>query len=240
MTVNPKSERPLYKQLSELIRNKIVSGEWEANTKIPTEPELCSKYNLSRMTVRLALDELKNEGLIYRRQGKGTFVSQPKINQRLSSFYSFTDEIQKKGYSIQKNIISWEEKKSDKTLSEALNILPSTLVYKIERVLSCDKQPFALETSYIPVSLCPGLSQALVAENGLYNSLGKYGLRPDKAMETFESILLNSRCQRLLKTSKTVPGFFVHRTSYCNSCAIEYCECYVNGELVKYNVELRH
>lgn len=239
MMVNQKGDRPLYKQLSELLRNKIISGEWESNTKIPTEPELCSEYNLSRTTVRLALDELKNDGFIYRRQGKGTFVSQPKINQRLSSFYSFTDEIQKKGYSVQKTIISWKEEAADKALGELLNILPSASIYKIERILYRDKQPFALETSYIPVSLCPGLSQSLVERNGLYNSLEQYGIRPDKALETFEAIILNNRCQKLLKTSKTVPGFLVHRTSHCNDRPVEYCECYVNGELVRYNVELK-
>ncbi len=239
MIINDKNGVPLYKQLDEILRNKILSGDWKPDTKIPTEPELCDAYKISRTTVRLALEELKKDGFIYRRQGKGTFVGHPKIDQRLSSFYSFTDEIQEKGYTIQKEILSWKEEKAGKYLGEKLNIFPSIEVYKIERILYCNGKPFVLETSYIPMSLCPGLERDFVMKNGLYNSLEYYGVRPNKALEMFEAIILDSRCQKIFKTSSLTPGFLVHRTSCHNDTPVEYCQCYLNGNLVKYNVELK-
>ena len=84
---------PLYMQLKEKIVEKIHTGQWVAGSKIPTEHQLCQEYQLSRITVRQALESLANDGYIVRQQGRGTFVSSPKIDTKLSTFYSFSPTI---------------------------------------------------------------------------------------------------------------------------------------------------
>ena len=90
------------------------------------------------MTVRLALEELRKDGFIYRRQGRGTFVALPKIDQRLSSFYSFTDEIKEMGYQIRKEILLWRKETADRYIAEKLQIAETQEIFKIERVLYCN------------------------------------------------------------------------------------------------------
>src|SRR5690349_24938010 len=84
---------PRYYQLKEIIRERIMAGEWEPGALIPSERELCEQYGISRMTARQSITELVNEGYLYREQGKGTFVAQPKITQSLTTLTSFTEDM---------------------------------------------------------------------------------------------------------------------------------------------------
>ena len=88
---------PLYHQLKIILREKVESGEYKADQMIPSEVKLAREYNVSRATARKALEDLTREGLFYRRQGKGTFVSPPKIEQHLTRFYSFTRDMRTQG-----------------------------------------------------------------------------------------------------------------------------------------------
>lgn len=97
----------LYYQLKNIIIDNIKNKVWALDSKIPTERELCEIYKVSRITVRQALKELESEGYLYRKQGKGTFVKGQTFVQRLSSFYSFSEEIKKTGAVPSTRIISY-------------------------------------------------------------------------------------------------------------------------------------
>src|SRR5438093_1049274 len=84
--------------MKQIILDKITSGEWKPGDKIPTETEFCDQFNISRITARRAMAELKNEGWIERKPAKGTFVKLPGISEDLSKFYSFTEEMQRLGH----------------------------------------------------------------------------------------------------------------------------------------------
>ena len=84
---------PRYYQLTEIIRERVRSGEWPPGTPIPSERELCEQYGISRMTARQSLTELVTEGLLYREQGKGTYVGRPKIAQQLLRLTGFTEDM---------------------------------------------------------------------------------------------------------------------------------------------------
>ena len=71
-----------------------MAGEWEPGSLIPSERELCERYGISRMTARQSITELVNEGLLYREQGKGTYVGRPKIAQQLLRLTGFTEDMQ--------------------------------------------------------------------------------------------------------------------------------------------------
>ena len=174
--LNEKAPVALYYQLKQILMRKIKSNEWPVNSKIPTERELCELYKVSRITVRQALNELENEGYIYRKQGKGTFVTVPKIEQRLSSFYSFSEEIRKMGYLPGTQVIGLDLIKADNRLAKFLNVADKAAVYRIRRLRLANGEPFAYENSFIPYELCPGLTGEEVSRNGLYNSMGRYNV----------------------------------------------------------------
>lgn len=148
---------PLYMQLKEKIVEKIHTGQWVAGSKIPTEHQLCQEYQLSRITVRQALESLANDGYIVRQQGRGTFVSSPKIDTKLSTFYSFSQELQRHGFKQHDIILDFRKLEADDNTASHLGVLSFCPVFAVERLRLIDDTPYVYETSYIPVHLCPRL-----------------------------------------------------------------------------------
>lgn len=238
--LDEKSPVALYYQLKEVFIDKIKTGVWQIDKKIPTERQLCEMYNVSRITVRQALNELEKEGLLYRKQGKGTFVTAPKIEQRLSKFYSFSDEIRKMGLIPSTSILDFRIVKSDENISQFLNIAEGMLVYSIKRIRLANNEPFAIETSYIPCDICPDLAESEVASKGLYNTMrSKYGIFPDEAEETFEAIIISNEDASHLRINKNSPGLHLDRFTYANGRPVEYCKSIICGDRYKYRVTLK-
>src|SRR5690606_31151647 len=138
---------------------------------------------VSRITVRQALRELENDGYLYRKQGKGTFVAAPQIEQRLSKFYSFSEELRKMGRTPSTQILDFKLKTVDDFLTEHLQITKDDSVFEITRLRLADQEPFAYETSFIPYQICPQLTQEKVAAHGLYKAMALEGITPNKASE---------------------------------------------------------
>src|SRR5260370_34090421 len=122
-----KSPLPRYYQLKEIMREKINSGEWKPGALIPSDGELGEQYGISRMTARQAITELVNEGLFYREQGKGTFVSRHKITQQLIRLTGFSEDIKARGQRPGSKVLSAEMFPADETTAEKLSIDPGTL-----------------------------------------------------------------------------------------------------------------
>src|SRR5829696_3091820 len=89
---------PRYYQLKEILHEKIRTGQWQPGALIPSERELCAQYGLSRMTARQSVIELVREGLLYRVQGKGTFVARPRITQQLMALTGFSQDMAARGF----------------------------------------------------------------------------------------------------------------------------------------------
>ena len=99
---------PRYYQLREVLREQILSGQWNADKRLPSERELSEQYGLSRMMVRQSVSELVKEGLLYREQGKGTFVARPKITQQLLRLTGFTEDIRARSQKPTTKVLSAE------------------------------------------------------------------------------------------------------------------------------------
>jgi Transcriptional regulators len=237
--LNEKAPVALYYQLKEVLVDKIKSNEWEIESKIPPERELCDLYKVSRITVRQALEELENEGFLYRKQGKGTFVTAPKIEQRLSNFYSFSEEIRNMGYTPSTEIIEFKVIDSEEVVAKHFNE-KGLSVYCIKRLRLANKEPFAVETSYIPHNLCPNLTVDEVEAKGLYNTMKtKYNLVPNEAVETFEAVLIKPSDAAHLHTGKNAPGLLLERTTYADERIVEFCYGIIRGDRYKYKVVLK-
>lgn len=237
--LNEKAPVALYYQLKEILVDKIKNNEWEIDSKIPTERELCDLYKVSRITVRQALKELDDEGFLYRKQGKGTFVTAPKIEQRLSKFYSFSEEIRNMGYTPSTKAIEFKKVTIDENIAKHFNEKVS-VVYCIKRLRLANNEPFAIETSYIPCDLCPGMTADEVTAKGLYNTMKTmYNLIPNEAIETFEAVIINPGDALHLHVSKNSPGLLLERTTYANQRIVEFCHGIIRGDRYKYQVVLK-
>src|SRR6476646_7948296 len=97
---------PLYLQLAGLLRGRIESGEWKPGQKIPSENELNRLYGVSRMTARQVLAQLVNEDLLFRVQGKGTFVAHRKISTRSPAYMGIREQLEQLGYATTTRVLS--------------------------------------------------------------------------------------------------------------------------------------
>ncbi|MBQ8200204.1 MAG: GntR family transcriptional regulator [Clostridia bacterium] len=150
-TLNNDSASPLYRQLMQRLRGDIASGVYPAHSRIPSEQELCTAYQVSRVTVRKALAELTREGLLRRMQGKGTFVCAPRIRKNLRDVTSFHDACRVMGCTAGTKVISAQIVPAEDEIREEL-LLEGDKVVEIVRLRLADAQPVMLETNRFPLT----------------------------------------------------------------------------------------
>lgn len=239
-SLNHETFVPLYYQLKELIEKKIDSGEWKPGEKIPSENELRITYDVSRNTVQKALNELVNEKLLERKQGKGTFVAKPKIDQPLTSFYSFSKVMNDKGMNPKDIILKLEVEKVNYKIAKELQIGNEENVVKLQRVRTANNEPMIFETSYIPSKLVPDLSLADMENISLYDLLeSKFGITVSKAIEIFEPVLARKEESQYLDIVAGAPSLLLDRTAYdLKGIPIEFCRSIVRGDRCRFYTEL--
>jgi GntR family transcriptional regulator len=157
MFIDKKSPVPVYYQLKNLILNKIKNGEYEEGALIPSERELGETLNISRMTVRQALNQLVSEGVLYREKGRGTFVSKGKIEQR--NIMSFSETVRKIGLTPSTRVLDFKKEAADEEIRGILGLSENESIYKIKRLRLADNMPIAIEEVFIPERYCPKLEE---------------------------------------------------------------------------------
>ncbi|AGB40756.1 transcriptional regulator [Halobacteroides halobius DSM 5150] len=236
---------PLYYQLKELLRQKIETDELTPGDRLPVERELCEKHDISRMTARKAIMALVNEGLVYREQGRGTFVAEPepKMKHELSRLKGFTKEMKEKGLEIETKILLFELKEATKGIKDYLKILnENTKVIKMRRLRIVENEPFAIETVWVPYYLCPNLSKEKVAGSSLYEIFQQdYNYELDHAKQTVEPIMLSEYESDLLKVSEKDLALLYRRKTYLSdNKIIEYVKSVYRTDKYKHEVILNN
>ncbi len=151
--VKSNRKRPLYDQLVDLLKGKI-ENEFEPDSLLPSERELVDQYGVSRTTVRQALQELEQMNYIYRRHGKGTFVSDLRNHAtNLSGAYSFTDQMKSLGKHPETKILLYRVVEASKYFADKLNVPLGEKLIKIKRLRLADGVPMMLERTYLPLKL---------------------------------------------------------------------------------------
>lgn len=214
-TIYRNSPLPRYFQLKEIMRERIRTGDWKPGDLIPSERELGETYGISRMTARQAITELVNEGLLYREQGKGTFVSQHKITQQLIHLTGFTEDIRARGQRPGTKVLSAQMYPADETTAERLRINAGDMVFRLQRLRLADGEPLAIELSLISFKGCERLLEEDLENHSLYRALEtKYGLPPMEAEQELEAGLAGNEEAHLLKISVGSAVLFIRRTTY--------------------------
>lgn len=174
-----KSQSPLYQQLMTRLRNDILAGAYPSGGRIPSEQVLCDTYSVSRVTVRKALFDLVQEGLLIRRQGKGTFVAGERIERDLQTITSFSAECERTGRSVATKVISAQRTSSRPEDAQKLSLEPGSELIELCRVRISDDEPVMLEYNYFPPKYDFLLSEPLTGS--LYELLRRHGLIPSHA-----------------------------------------------------------
>ena len=214
-TIYRNSPVPRYHQLKEILRERIRSGEWKPGDLIPSERELSETYEISRMTARQAITDLVNEGVFYREQGRGTFVTQNRITQQLLRLTGFTEDIRARGQRPATKLLSATMCPADELTAERLRVKAGQPVFCLQRLRLADDEPLAIEESHLNFNGCDSLVDEDLENNSLYNLLEtKYGLPLMEAEQELEAGLAGDKEAETLQIPVGSPVLFTRRITY--------------------------
>ncbi|GGB39213.1 UTRA domain-containing protein [Virgibacillus dakarensis] len=215
MKLKNASQIPLYHQLKQIIIEDIESGKYETGEQLPTEMELCKKYGVSRITVRRAVSDLVDEKILYRKQGKGTFVSESKIKRELISIGSFSDITTQSGKEPSTQILENKIKKPNGELCSLFKIMPEDNVLELKRLLSINGKPFIIETSYYPISRFPKLETYIGSNVSTYKILRDYyDVEINKAEKTLDVTLSDVEQSAIFECDLNSVMYLLRKTAY--------------------------
>ena len=175
-----KSQSPLYQQLMTRLKYDILAGVYPSGARIPSEQLLCDTYGVSRVTVRKAMLDLVQEGLLVRRQGKGTFVADERIQRDLHQITSFSAACRQNGHAAGTKLISITMEEATQEDVERLSAAPGSRVVELCRLRLCDGEPVMLEINRFPERYAFLMDEAL--DGSLYDLLRRRGIVPTSAV----------------------------------------------------------
>lgn len=163
------NNQSLYNNLVDVLKNKIEK-EMKINERLPSERDLSTQYNVSRTTVRLALNELELMGYINRHHGKGTFVSSiVRGKTDLNGTYSFTEQMKLLGKNPKTKILNLKITCANQFVADGLDLPTGSEIIQINRLRIADNEPMMLERTYLPLNKFPGLTIKNLQERPLYD-----------------------------------------------------------------------
>jgi len=239
--IDHNSPLPYYFQLKQLLAEEIESGRWQPEQQIPSEFELCEQFGVSRTVVRQAINNLVQDGLLYRQKGKGTFVAKPKIleglAQNLSGFY---EDMVARGLKPVTKVLEQTKVKANRKVAEYLELSLGDPVIKIDRLRFVNDEPFVLVTTYLPYEICPSLLEEDLNSQSLYALLeDKYGLKIHRGRRTLEAVAADEHEAYLLKVRVGAPLMLINSVSYlADGRPIEYFHALHRGDRSKFEVAL--
>jgi GntR family transcriptional regulator len=219
---------PLYYQLREIVRQEILSGVRKPGDQLPTEKELEQRFGVSRVTVRQALRDLMVEGLLVRQRGRGTFVATPKLEKALKSATGFTTDMVQRGLEPGSHVLEFAERPAAAEVADGLTVPAGTPVIYLKRLRLAGGEPLALQWSYLPAALFPGLLAADLSGGSLYEYLQvHYGVSIMAGRKMVEGVVADRRIAQALHIPEGAPMLRISGTNLDQS-----------GEPVEYGVTL--
>ncbi len=239
LRVDHDSPLPLYSQLREALLALLKDGEFREGDSFPTERELGEKFEVSRITVRRALDELVREGYLIARQGKGTFVAKPKISRHVPQMRSFSQEMIDQGQRPGSRLLSLGHQRVGLRIATALSLPEDSWVWVVERLRLADEEPICISLVYLNLPPQITLTPAeLEQESSLWKILENKGIHFAFREENIQAIAAGAQEAELLQVEPGAPLLFVEGTVYSDrGDPIEYHQMHNRGDRYNYSVQ---
>ncbi|MEI8132148.1 MAG: GntR family transcriptional regulator [Leptolinea sp.] len=239
--INRSSKLPLHYQLYDLLHGMIMRGDWKVGEMIPTESGLILEYKVSRSTIRQVLDRLSNEGLIQRKQGKGTFVNASPLEQGTSRIISFTEDMIRRGMVPATKVLFSGLVQCPEDAAGFLKIQPGTIVARLERLRLANEEPMCIEEAFFNRNLVPEILNHDYATIPLRTVLEKvYGIQIIRAQQTIRATLASSIHAKTMGVPHRSAVLFVERVSYTESNApVEFLRLFFRGDRYSLQNELK-
>lgn len=234
------SSVPYYLQLADLLRREIDRQSTPGKVyQLPSENELATAHNITRATVRRALDVLERSGWIYREKGRGSFAAVRRVEHELTRLVSTTEDMRARGWSLTTRVVSLARVPAMPQVAKALEVPAGTPCYELCRLRIVEGEAMSLQTSRLPAELCPNLEENDLSQS-LYRLLeSRYGLRLWTGHEVLRARLALPREQQLLSLAHDAPVMAMERVTYAASGrAVEYLDAVWRGDRYDFTVSL--
>jgi GntR family transcriptional regulator len=227
---------PVHAQIERWLMEEITAGAISAGDRLPGERELAAALQVSRMTLRQALDGLARRGVLIRTPGRsgGAFVAEPRIDCDLTGVAGFTEQMRRAHRKAGAEILGARIVEAEGPVAQALRLAPGASVYELVRVRSADGTALALERSWLPADRLPGLlSHPLTGS--IYELLAdEYGLAPHTAVEYLEPVSADPSEAAALGVVRGTPLMGVERTAHSvGGLPVEYARDLYRADRVR-------
>ncbi|MFP5479493.1 MAG: GntR family transcriptional regulator [Alphaproteobacteria bacterium] len=230
---------PLYLQLQRRIADAMARGVLPPGASLPAERDIAAMTGLSRVTVRKAIEALVAQGALQQRRGSGTYVA-PKVErleQALSLLTSFTEDMARRGKSVESVWIGRSVQAPTPEEVMALGLGAGDRVARLERVRRSDGVPLAIERASLPTTILPDPE---AVGPSLYAYLERQGLRPVRAVQRISAANLGARDAELLGVTPGAAGLRIERIGYLASGrVVEFTRSLYRGDAYDFAVELK-
>jgi len=230
---------PIYIQIREALREEITGGGLRRGEKLPAEHDLAEKFGVSRMTIRESIEDLVDEGLLYRRHGVGTFVAYPHLQRDHTRLTSFFDKAEDEGISVRTKLLKLETIPAKPRIAEALDIPQNKKVIRVETLRYADGVPITVHDAHIPHELFSSIINENFEVQHLWTLFEKCGYRVRRAIQRLEAREADRKLAQLMKIKQGAPVLFKERTVYAeDGTPVEFTYCYNRGDVYSLTVAL--
>ena len=216
--IDKNSPIPVYFQLKNDLVKKIAQGLWKTGECIASERELCEIYGVSRMTIRQAIGELVQEGVLTRLKGKGTFVCEQTVKQQ--DMMSFTEMIKQTGRELKTEVINFDIIDTPDDMQDTFML---DKVYKIERRRIVDNECIAVETVFIPVDYCGHINNEML-KGSLYKILEHFGYSISNSTSSIVAVDITDEIKEKFDTKENFPVLKIIGKTFANKNKVLFIE----------------
>lgn len=222
------TDTPLWAQVQHDLRRRLAAGEFDDG--FPSDRDLVDEYGVSRHTVREALRELRDDGVVTRHRGRGTFVNALALEQPVGPLYSLFKSIEDQGYRQDSDVLALE-RVTHPAAAERLDCASNDALLHLRRLRRADGIAFAVDDVWMPASLVEPLFAVDFHHTALYAELDKrVGLKPSSGWERIHPGLPDAECRRLLDITSDQAVFVVERYTEHESRPLEWRETVIRGD----------
>lgn len=239
--IDIKNEKPLYLQLVDVVKHRVSSNSWQQGTKIPSENELAKEFNLSVGTVKKALGVLGQEGILFRRQGQGTFITSPDFSKSFIRFFRYSQTSGESSEVPGCRILAVKVEKAGKKIAELLHLQADDEVVKMKRVRTLQDIPFAAEDLYLPYERFKGIEKMSLENKLLYPIYSDEFSTPVVWVDEYlQPDIPDDETAKLLGIEKNTPVICIERIAHSyRDVPVELRYTVGRGDKFRYHIVVR-
>lgn len=232
---------PLHAVAVARLEERIATGAWAPGDRLPPERDLCGELDVSRETLRRALAELEERGIVSRHQGRGTFVARPRVQQDLARFFSLGEALRSRGLTLSSRVLEVGRAEAGRSLAAELGLLPGDPLVRLRRLRSVEGEPLTLEDTHLPAGLFPGLETRDFGRRSLYDVLDEdFACVVAAAVESLEPVVLTPDEASLLGVPRNSAALLVRRvTTDRDGRRVEHAQALLRGDRARLLLQRR-